>query len=192
MPKRSKKKSAKKKASQTLGLREYARARGVSHTAVSKAIAAGRIRSAEKVGGKWQIDATAANREWEHNTNPVKKRQSKKSKALETSTVETDAVIPSANGKVNLGVSMQRSAAVKLACQAQLARLQLDEKTGTLVEKGGVETGAFQIGRALRDRFLSMPSRMSAILAAESSARTIHTLLEDEVIQSLELLVNGK
>lgn len=50
-----------------MGVREYGRHRGVSHVAVVKAIAAGRI-SATGTGRERRIDSEQADREWDANT----------------------------------------------------------------------------------------------------------------------------
>lgn len=61
---------------QLLGLREYARHRSVSHTAVRKAILAGRIAGAllPVAGGGYKIDRDAADRLWDANTDEAQQR----------------------------------------------------------------------------------------------------------------------
>ncbi len=49
---------------------EYARLRGVSRNAVSKAIKAGRISVTTAANGRMLIDADQADREWAANTDP--------------------------------------------------------------------------------------------------------------------------
>lgn len=59
-----------------MNVTEYAKHRGVSQQAVSKALKKGVLteRSAERVGRRWQIDAKVADEEWSERVQGVKQR----------------------------------------------------------------------------------------------------------------------
>jgi len=196
MAKKRKKKTANRDAGRELvGLREFARRRGVSATAVSKAIATGRIRSASKVGRTWRIDVERANAEWDANSNPAKQRPPETSVPRRHRQAglfgeDEDEGPPLAPGQGDgpLGPNMQRSQAIKLACQAQLARLEFEEKAGRLVRKDQVTLEAFRLYRGLRDALLRIPDRLSAELAAATEESLVHERLRLEIVDALEEL----
>jgi phage terminase Nu1 subunit (DNA packaging protein) len=74
--------------------------------------------------------------------------------------------------------------------RAELARLDFEERTGTLVLKDAVSAEWFRIARLVRDAMLNIPSRLAGILTAESDQRTVHNLLEAEIRQALEALAD--
>ena len=81
--------------------------------------------------------------------------------------------------------------------QAELAKirreileLELAERCGELVRVNEVRTKFFNIARTYRDSVLSIPSRLSSILAAETNERRVSNMLVDEITQSLKCLQN--
>lgn len=72
--------------------------------------------------------------------------------------------------------------------RAEVARLDYEERIGTLVEKAMVEEEAFRLGRLVRDAVLNVPARLAGILAAENDQRRVHDLLEKELRQVIEVL----
>lgn len=76
--------------------------------------------------------------------------------------------------------------------RAELARLEFEERIGTLTQAEGVEREAFRIGRLVRDGLLNIPSRLAGVLAAESDQRRVHDLLETEIRQALEALAQNE
>ncbi len=69
-------------------------------------------------------------------------------------------------------------------------KLDLDERTGKLVEAEAVKKAAFDQARMLRDTLLNIPDRISPVLAAESDQGKITSLLTTEIRQALEGLSN--
>ena len=144
-----------------LSIRAYAKHReergltGASPWSVQKALKEGRIH--KTADGK--IDPVAADREWEQNTNPTMRRQAASTEATS-----------SKNGSNNApGIAvppLAQSRAIREAYQARLARLDYEERTGTLVSKEKVRQAAFQRARTLRDRLLALPDRLASELAA--------------------------
>src|SRR5688500_5153193 len=104
-----------------LSIRGYAKHRGVSHTAVEKALAQGRIRTA----ASGLIDVAEADRDWSRNTSVPPPRRS----------MQADAATS--------GPSYAQSRANREAYLARLAKLEFEEKSGKLVD---VEEMARAIG----------------------------------------------
>jgi hypothetical protein len=139
-----------------ISIRAYARHRGVSHTAVEKAIAAGRI-STQPDGG---IDPAVADVEWEHNT-----------------------LYPQAGG--GNSAEFTRARTVHEHYRARLAKLAYDEKAGMLVSKAEVQTAAFNQYRQFRDAMFNIPPRVAAQLAAETDEARVYELLVVEIRKAL-------
>ncbi len=165
-----------------MNVKAYAESRGVSHVAVLKAIRTGRIKSARKVGSRWEIDPEAADREWKSNTRPD--HHSTRSPDVETE--------PTTDGK---GIpSLIVSKAIREAYAARLAKLEYEEKAGKLVRVDDVKVQWFSQARRARDAILNVPIRIVdevAAIAGELSAEQRHEILlclQRELIQALEEL----
>lgn len=74
--------------------------------------------------------------------------------------------------------------------KAELAKLELERAKGRLVDADIVERAAFDCARRVRDAILSIPIRIAAILAAESSEQKVRECLTAELTQILEELSN--
>ena len=114
-----------------LTIRAYARRRGVSHTAVRKALATGRITTAPDGG----IDPDVADRQWTDSTDQSKPRNSvtgvprmrrapgAPSEPLVSPAVE-DGLAPPDGGAPRLASSYAASRAAREAYLARLAKLE--------------------------------------------------------------------
>lgn len=182
----------------SMSIREYARHRGVSHTAVRKAIQAGRIQL-EAEGG---IDPARADAAWAANT-----RSSVETSPHPARPAETPRPVPSfqvsggnlpqtsgGNHGGNLGGSnaatpdYHKARAVKEFYAARLAKLDFEEREGKLVSIDEINVQHFNRARRLRDRMLMIPRRLSAQLAAESDARVVEEMLAGAIGDALEEL----
>lgn len=175
-----------------MGVREYARHAGVSHTAVQKAIAEGRIRNAvfrdEK--GRPKIDPELADTEWKRSTTTTHPHARH---AEDRSTTP-----PPGGGRLSAEESkyppLAQSRAIREGYQAQLAKLDYDERSGKLVRVDDVKVRAFQVARRVRDALLNVPVRVVDEIAAvcgDLSAEQRHEILlimQREQIQALEEL----
>jgi phage terminase Nu1 subunit (DNA packaging protein) len=74
--------------------------------------------------------------------------------------------------------------------KAALAQLDYEEKCGRLVSVDAIEKEAARIGKAVRDKMLTIPKRLAGDLAAETDQHRIMILLTDEIHRALESL-NG-
>ena len=178
-----------------MGLREYARHRGVAPSAVEKALKSGRIQK-EPDG---TIDPVKADAAWERNTSPAQQRKPDPTPPTPVPVpakpsappvrqptqrpAESDAG-PSTTGMPNY----QMSRAVRETYNAKLTRLDYEERTGKLLNAEDVAKDAFAVARRVRDRLLNIPSRMASVLASETDSKAIERLLIQELRVALEEL----
>ena len=73
------------------------------------------------------------------------------------------------------------------AFRAKMAKLEYEEKSGTLTEAAKVKQDAFKAGRIIRDELLAIPDRMADVMAAEHDPRKVRELLQEE----LEAILNA-
>lgn len=170
-----------------LTIRAYARHRGVSHTAVRKALASGRIRP-EADGS---IDPSRADEQWAVSTNLSKPRNSVIGEPkLRASTVERQpahdngSIVP-LEGPTRLASSYAASRAARESYLARLARLDFEQRSGKLVDADEVRAQLFGLGRRLRDALMGVPDRLAPLLAGESNAAEVHRILSEELLAAL-------
>ena len=170
--------------------RAYARHRGVSHKAVQKAIAQGRITAN---GGK--IDPAAADAQWEANTDQSKPRNSVSGRPklvppLPQVAAQNSPEPPAGNGATHPG-GYAGSRAVRENYLARLAKLEYEERAGTLIKAADAEKLIFEFNRRARDAIMSIPDRVSHILAAETDPAEVHRILTREILRVCEELCAG-
>jgi len=177
-----------------LSIRAYAQHRGVSHTAVAKAIKAGRI-SKEPDG---TIDPAKADTQWERNTLPS---QSLDTGAIKlTQKVATPAVstqVSSREVQASLETrtaapDYQTSRAIREAYAARLAKLEFEERTGKLLNADEVKVKHFNLARLLRDRIQQIPRKLApqivAAVVVQPDQRLVEDLLMEAIREALEEL----
>ena len=140
-----------------MSLRAYARHRGVSLPAVQKAIASGRITTLPD----GQIDPVVADQDWKENTR--------------YSAAHDD------DGETFGASQYTKARAVREHYQARLAKIDYEERVGSLVSKDEVQVAAFNLGRQARDAMLNIPDRIAAPLAAETDPAKCHEMLLAEI-----------
>ena len=171
--------------------RQYAAHRGVSHTAVAKALATGRI-TAEADG---TINPAKADRQWDAATDPAKQRgiharqlgadtargtaaakavigMKPVPRAAITAVNETlsEAGAPgeAAEGEAEGGqVSFLRARMANEVIKAQTAKVRLQKMKGELVDRNRAVAAVFDLARRERDSWLNLPPRVAANMAAE-------------------------
>ncbi|WP_128515187.1 elements of external origin [Tabrizicola thermarum] len=173
--------------------REYARLRGVSESAVRKAISTGRI-SVEPDG---TIDPERADRQWDERTDPALQRgEHARGMAAATAAVmaragaETGAAprgtkaVPEAalaavretldeagedpDPRVPAGeVSFMRARLANEVLKAQLQKIRLAREKGELVDRAKAQATVFDLARRERDAWIGWPARVAANIAAE-------------------------
>ncbi len=184
-----------------LTLRAYARHRGVSHTAVRKAIASGRIVAA----ADGTLDPAEADRQWTETTDLSKPRNSvtgvpKKRRIPGAPSDPLGVPGPEAADAVNGGSqgdtarlvsSYAASRAAREAFQARLVKLEFEQRSGKLVDADEVRAQIFALGRRARDSLLGIPDRLAPILAGEADAAVVHRLLGEEIERCLTELATA-
>lgn len=180
---------------------------GVSHTAVQKAIAAGRlVRCVVRAGGNVRIDAGLIAAEWAANTD---RRRSEAKGVTIAAEVERGAGRtraprpPAGDGDEEAGafaidddgqmvMDFNASRRVEANFKARIAKLEYEQKSGRLVEAEKVRAEAFKEGRRVRDAILNIPERVSAQLAAETDPHGCFLLLTRELTEALQHLAAGE
>jgi len=184
-----------------ISIRAYARHRGVTDTAVHKAIRSGRV-TPEADG---TIDANQADAQWERNTsapNIGTQRPMVKVKVpdvdgggVERSSSGTTAGI-GATGSANVGgtggTSLLQARTVNEVVKAQTNKVRLARLKGELVDRPQAIAHVFKLARSERDAWLNWPARISAQMAAklEVDTHTMHVSLESAVREHLQELGN--
>lgn len=172
-----------------MSLRAYARHRGVSHQAVSKAIQTGRITPLPD----GTIDAEKADEEWAARTDPALQRgrssvaagnasaratreAAPEMKAVPRAALEAvDEALRSASPEQigalqNTQGSAAHYARVRIAndvLKAQTAQVRLAKLKGELVDRAKATAYVFDLARRERDAWQNWPPRVAANMAAD-------------------------
>lgn len=165
-----------------LSIRAYARHRGVTDTAVHKAIRTGRI-TPEADGS---IDPDKADREWARNSDAPKAgtRQPTVRVAMPDASQDGGPSVPGG------GTSLLQARTVNEVVKAQTNKVRLAKLKGDLVDRAAAIAQVFTLARAERDAWLNWPARISAPLAAKLGVdpHTLHVALETAVREHLREL----
>lgn len=170
-----------------ISLRAYARHRGVSDTAVRKAIQSGRIQT-EADGS---IDVDKVDRQWTQNTDRAQQRKrTSASKPVPKAALEAvNATLKESGGPAS-GTTYMQARTANEVLKAQTNRLRLQQLKRELVDRSQALAQVFKLARSERDAWLNWPARISAQMAAELDvdAHTLHMILEAAVREQLQLL----
>ena len=166
-----------------LSIRAYARHRGVSDTAVHKAIRAGRI-TPEADG---TIAPERADRDWAKNSDSPREGTARRAETVAVKEPASEPVTPAFHTG---GTSLLQARTVNEVVKAQTNKVRLAQLKGDLVDRSQAIAQVFKLARAERDAWLNWPSRVSAQMAAElgCDAHQVHVLIEREVRRHLEEL----
>jgi hypothetical protein len=177
--------------------REYARLRGVSESAVRKAIQTGRI----SVAADGTIDPAVADRQWDERTDPARQRgdharEMAAATAAGTARAQAAAASPPPGtkpvpqaalaavrdtlheagaepepGEAQGGeVSFLRARLANEVIKAQLAKVRLGKAKGELVDRARASAMVFDLARRERDAWIGWPARVASNMAAELGA----------------------
>ena len=172
-----------------ISIRAYGRHRGVSDTAVRKAIATGRITAL----ADGTIDPARADAEWAANTTsadapaPARVARPARARAAGPSTLEDPLSAPSS---APAGNSYAQARTANEVLKAQHHKLRIAQLRGELIDRQQAVGQVFALARAERDAWLNWPARISSMLAAELGIdpHAMHVALEREVRQHLSEL----
>lgn len=164
-----------------MGLRAYARHRGCSPSAVSRAIQDGRISKAVRRDSRGfpKIDPTVADREWASNTDPARGLAQAPKKGKEK------AKEPGKEAGAEAYPAFEDSRAKREAYAANMKELEYKKAAGELVRVKSAEKEYFRLVRITRDTLLNIPNRISAELAAISDPHVLQMRLTDEITEAL-------
>jgi len=166
-----------------ISIRAYGRHRGVSDTAVRKAIATGRITAL----ADGTIDPARADTEWAANTTsaaPARAPRPARVRAVaQEETLSAPAGAPAGN-------SYAQARTANEVLKAQHHKLRIAQLRGELIDRQQAVGQVFALARVERDAWLNWPARISSMLAAELGIdpHAMHVALEREVRQHLSEL----
>ena len=179
-----------------LSIRAYARHRGVTDTAVHKAIRSGRINALSD----GTIDPDQADAQWERNTSSPKTGTQRP--AVKVKVPEVDGEGGGDRGGAGAanntgsggggGTSLLQARTVNEVVKAQTNKVRLARLKGELIDRPQAIAHVFKLARSERDAWLNWPARVSAQMAAklELDAHTMHVALENAVREHLQELGN--
>ncbi|MGD9663801.1 MAG: hypothetical protein AB7U34_01115 [Novosphingobium sp.] len=179
---------------------QLSRVLGVSHTAIAKAVKTGRISIAgQDDKGRNQYDTETALAEWGANTNPSKTREKRTggrprkdgTPAQPRVTPTTSPHHPSRPGPNGGGegrTTYNESAALEKHYQAQLARLEYEQKIGALVPIVNVAQEVEKEYARVRARLLAIPSKLAPDVALIDDAAQCRLLIEAAITDALNEL----
>ena len=185
-----------------LSSRAYARRRGVTDTAVHKAIRSGRIEALPD----GTIDSDQADAQWARNTSSPKTGTQRPTVKVKVPVVDGDGgggVRNGAGAATNAGTggggassaggtSLLQARTVNEVVKAQTNKVRLARLKGELIDRPQAIAHVFKLARSERDAWLNWPARVSAQMAAklELDAHTMHVALENAVREHLQELGN--
>lgn len=161
------------KKSPRTSVRAFAKLLGVSHVAVVKAIAAGRLQppavGRDRKRKPFVADVEMARQQWEDNASKPTK------------------VAAAGEGKTAALADVQREVAIE---RAQRLRFDNEVRRGRYMLVEDAQRTHFESARIVREGLLNLPSRLSAELAAESDERKIFTRLDEEIRAALSAIAD--
>ncbi len=142
----------------TPSTREAARRLGISHTALQKAEAVGRV--VREPDGQWDIEKTR-----QHMT--------------QTADPFRSPMAPVAPD----GTPFARLKVAELALKVEARRLALDEEKGKLLDTRDANSAIDEIAGGMRDALLNWPARVSGLIAVELGAdpHLMQTILQQHI-----------
>lgn len=182
---------------ETISLREYARRRGVSDTAVRKAINAGKIVEGRIFeSGIPRIIEAIADKEWNLYETRAKVTQNPTTPATKpvkpaAPHTQAPAVVHPVQDHTNEppkppAGSLAAARLVQAQLKAKLLEIEVREKSGRLVDRDKVYAALFSAGKELRTALQSIPDRFIDEIIAAGSRNEAHTVLYNAIADALE------
>jgi len=154
-----------------------ARLLGVSRQAIHDLVKRGILTK----DGAGLIDVSQAEQALMNTVHP----SSKTAAALQT---KTDRIEPTKEKQPEEveATSYHVAKTLREAAEAQIARLKLAEMRGEVIRVDAMKTQLATVFSTIRETLLQAPSRLAPMMAAESNAAVIQTLLETEIHKALD------
>ena len=159
----------------------YAKHRGVTPGMITKAVQQGRIKPCEFKGKRAIFDFDQCDRDWERNKDPSNRGWETPQHAEVTEILGPEE---SSTEEVKIEVeamTFNEARTLRERYQAQLARLEFEEKAGKLVDGETVRREYFKQARVARDNLLNIPDRLAPMLVGRTDLHEIRMLILDEV-----------
>ena len=169
-----------------ISIRAYARHRGVTDTAVHKAIRTGRI-TPEADG---TVNADRADADWARNTDSPKKGTSQRAASVVVREAQGEQTAALTGSTGSGGTSLLQARTVNEVVKAQTNKVRLARLKGELVDRPQAIAHVFKLARSERDAWLNWPARVSAQMAAKLGvdAHAMHVALEAALREHLQEL----
>lgn len=166
----------------SITLTAYAKTKGVSVEAVSKAVRVGRLSKSVvfDANNKPRLMPDLADQEWAANTDKAQQRVPAVPPPRPEPQPEPE---PSQEPRT---ATFQQARTLREAYMARLARLEFEEKSKQVVRVEAVKNEAFKVARTVRDNLLNIPDRIAAELANETNQFKVHQRLTHEIRRALE------
>ena len=148
---------------------EYAKHRGVSPGMITKAVSQGRIKPCEYKGKRAVFDFDECDRSWTQNKDPS-------NRGWETPERVDDKV-----DEPPQTMTFNEARTKRERYQAELARLEFEEKAGLLVDVSKVRREYFKQARNARDNLLNIPDRLAPMLIGRSDIHEVRMLMLEEI-----------
>lgn len=170
---------------QLISLRAYSRHRGVTLSAVQKAVSSGRIRL---IDGK--VDPDVADIQWARNTQAdqqergsLEQFEKTQAQVFDLSGLEIDSS-PAARAMPATNTLASEKTETE-TIRRQLLEIELRKKRGELVEIDSVRRAWGEKVRAARESLDTMADRLAPIIAAETDVKKVDAMLRAEVRQAM-------
>lgn len=182
--------------SELISIREYARRKGCSDTAVHKAIAAGKIVNGVIGEGRGKkINQTIADAEWEANSDTTNERVTRSGKALhepnekhKPQKPKTDKAAEAAKVQPQADTSLAAAKRAQAVYKAKILELDMKQRQGQLVDRDQVYKSLFVAGQEVRSSLQAIPDRVIDNILAARTRNEAHKLLADAIADALEQL----
>lgn len=174
-----------------ISIRQYAKNRGCTDTAVHKAIRSGKIIEGvqrDEDGRPWIIPEIA-DMEWKASREIGTSKSAAIDKKIGATTTKsagavTKPELPNPDG--GLVQQMIKAKVVRATADAQTAQLNYKKKAGILVEKDKVYAALFSAGREIRSAMMNIPDRYIDEIVAAQDRNKAHTILTQAIAEALE------
>lgn len=180
----------------TVSIRQFAKDRGVSDTAIRKAIIAGKIVEGKTIeNGQPRIIPEIATVEldfYDSKKGEPKTVKTEKAKVKQVTTVKEKVIEqPQQSGEAVKPPAVGSLAAVRLITaqlKAKMLEVDLKTKSGLLIDKSKVYSALFGFGKEMRVNFQAIPDRFIDDILSAGSRNEAHTVLFNAITDALESL----
>lgn len=149
-----------------IGIRDYAKHRGVAVATVRDAVNYGRI-TPEMKNGRMFFDPEKCDKEWADNTNEAQARGPQSAENFP---------------------AFQKSRAIREAYNARITKLEYEKKLGKLIEVEKVRRQSENTASIIKNSLNQLPLKLAAQLAAETDPHEIEMIIVREIEDCLEEL----